>query len=120
MFALVNDRGYVLKTVVYLLLINFPLIILSTFSLAFNRNLIGFHISCDVDHIQIILVCGYICYVEESRQTPIRGFLFIRDTLVVMCFLGALLKFQLDGILNFTYGIILVGLYFIYYVLQNF
>lgn len=37
-----------------------------------------------------------------------------------MCFLGTLLKFQMDGILDYTYGIILIGLYFIYYVLQNF
>lgn len=51
MFSLVNDKGYVFKTLVYLILTNFSMIVLSTISIAMNRNLIGFHISCDVDQI---------------------------------------------------------------------
>lgn len=33
-------------------------------------------------------VSSYICYLEESRHTPLRGFVFIKDTVIlVVCML---------------------------------
>lgn len=52
------------KTLYYLFLVNFPMAFLAVLSLVYNHSLVGFEISCDLDHIQVILISGYICYIE--------------------------------------------------------
>lgn len=73
-----------------------------------------------MDQIQIILLSGYICYLEESRQTPIRGFLFGRDLFTLIAFLGVISNFYYDGKVKLEYGIIILCLFLIYLGFQNF
>lgn len=103
------------STLVYLLLINTPSLLLAGLSLVLHSSLLGFQVSCDIDHIQIVLLSAYVCYLEESRQTPIRGFLFVRDLGVAMGLLGALLGLGLDGRLRVEYGVVGLLLFVFYY-----
>ena len=108
------------RTVIYLLLLNFPIIILGIAALAYNRSLIGIQISCDMDMLHIIVLGGYICYLEESRQTPICGFLFVRDLACLMGVLACFINFYIFGEVSIKYGLILAGFYLIYYIMLQF
>lgn len=96
-FSLFSSVPHTEATLVYLLLINTPVILMCCVSLVVHHSLVGLQVSCDVDQVQILLVSSYICYVEESRQTPIRGFLFLRDLVVMMCMIGCFIGLCYDG-----------------------
>jgi hypothetical protein len=117
---LTTNCSYVVKTIIYLLLVNLPHILLFGISLINENSQIGFKISCDVDLIQVLVVSSYICYVEESRQTPIRGLIFTRDLIVTICCLICLSVFKQDGQYKSEYGFVVLGIYLLFLILQLF
>ena len=50
-----------------------------------------------MDEGYIMILCGYICYLEESRQTPVRGFVVIKDSLLIMVCLALLSSVYMTG-----------------------
>ena len=106
------------RSIIYLVIINFPCLVLGISSIIHNQSLTGIEISFNIDELQIIILSAYICHIEESRQTPLRGFLFIRDLIILIGGFACLIKIYFDGKISLEYGIILLGFYFIYYIMQ--
>lgn len=86
----------------YLILVNLPSIILILCGLLYNTSLLPLEAALKVDESHIMILCGYICYLEESRQTPVRGFVVIKDSLLIMLSLGLLSSVYLGGALTFS------------------
>ena len=120
MLTLTEDFGHVERTIIYLFLINFAPIALGLTSLIYNHSLVGMQASADIDIFSVIVLGGYICYLEESRQTPICGFLFVRDLIVIVGCLGGLVSVYIQGETNVELGLILAAFYFVYYVMLQF
>lgn len=74
----------------YLFIINLPIIILVMVGIIYNRSLLPMEVALDLDLAYIFIVCGYICFLEESRQTPIRGFVVLKDTIICLIGMGVL------------------------------
>ncbi len=53
-----------------------------------------------MDELNIMIVTGYICWVEESRHTPIRGMCLIRDLLFAILLIGLYLNCFIKGSLD--------------------
>lgn len=64
------------------------MIILTFISLFYNQSLVGLETSMTIDEINILAVTGYICWLEESRHTPIRGMHLIRDILFAITYIA--------------------------------
>lgn len=115
-----TGMGHLSRTFFYCMLINFPIILLFVFGLLLNNSALCYEVSLITDEAQILLVAGYICYVEESRQTPIKGFSFIRDCvflIVGLAFLGVL---YFDGVYSYNYVVMVGVLFLFYYLVQSF
>lgn len=65
--------------------------------LLFNASLLPFEVALKMDEGHIMILCGYICYLEESRQTPLRGFVVMKDSLLMMTCLGLLSSVYMSG-----------------------
>ena len=73
-----------------------------------------------MDEILILVVSGYICYLEESRQTPIRGCLFLKDVTLAVFFNLALLDLYKGGELTPTPAYIALPIYLVALIIQAF
>ena len=63
---------------------------------------------------------GYICYLEESRQTPIRGCPFLKDILLAVVFNLALLNLYTSGEMTPDAAYIALPIYLVALALQAF
>lgn len=79
LYSLSSHWDSIERIQLYYLLINIPMIFVGVASVVYHRSLVGIEISLNLDEIQVLLITGYICWTEESRQTPLRGFVFFRD-----------------------------------------
>lgn len=73
-----------------------------------------------MDEGHIMILCGYICYLEESRQTPLRGFVVIKDSFLMMTCLGLLSSVYMEGELSYTEVLSILPVYLVGLVLQAF
>ena len=85
---------------IYIILINIPFIVLIHSGIFYNNSLLPLEVSFKLDEIFILIISGYICYKEESRQTPVRGFVFVKDSTVLLVMLFMLINLYKNGILN--------------------
>lgn len=99
LYSTVGYIDHTERSIIYMLIINFPCLVLGISSIIHNQSLTGIEISFNIDELQILILSAYICHLEESRQTPLRGFLFIRDLIVLMGCFGCLIKIYFDGII---------------------
>ena len=86
----------------------------------FNGSLVPMNVALTLDKIYIMAVSGYICYLEESRQTPIRGFAFIKDLLLVMTCFGLYIVLNLNTSNTTAYIVVIIFLYLISLIVQAF
>lgn len=63
LFSLTTAYGHIERTIIYLFIINFPIIALIISCLVYNHSLVGLLISIDIDILQILILGSYICYV---------------------------------------------------------
>lgn len=98
-------------------MMNFPSILIGLTSLLYSRSIAGLEVSWSVDEIYILLVTPYICHLGEHRQTPLRGFFVLRDLLMLIGCYSCMSKFYYDGLISIEYGYILLGAYFLYYLM---
>lgn len=89
-------------------------------SLFYNRSLVGIETSMTIDEINILIVSGYICWIEESRHTPIRGMHLIRDVIFVIVFISLYIKIFYVGSFNISEPASIIGVFFFYYIVLNY
>jgi hypothetical protein len=73
-----------------------------------------------MDEGYIMILCGYICYLEESRQTPVRGFVVIKDSLLIMVCLALLSSVYMTGQLSYSSVLSILSVYLLGLILQAF
>lgn len=78
----------VYKVQLYVYLINAPMIVMILSGVIHNGSLVSLDVALTLDQIYILAISGYICYLEESRQTPLRGFVFIKDLFFILSCIG--------------------------------
>ena len=67
------------------------------------------------DELNLFIVTGYICYMEESRHTPLRGIYFIRDVIFAILVIGLLVGEYYDGSIKLDYTVSIIAVFVIYY-----
>jgi hypothetical protein len=105
---------------IYLTLVNLPSIVLLLSGLFYNTSLLPFETALKMDEAHIMILCGYICYLEESRQTPVRGFVVIKDSLLMLVSLGLLSSVYLDGQLTYAQVLSILPVYLVGLAVQAF
>ena len=85
------------KIQTYLFLINLPFILLIVFGLINNKSIITLDTSLKIDSTFILLVSSYICYLQQSRQTPLRVFVVLKDSIVLVISILILAKIEMQG-----------------------
>jgi hypothetical protein len=81
----------------YLFIVNLPIIVLVMSGVVYNGSLLPMEVALDLDLAYIFIVCGYICFLEESRQTPIRGFVVLKDTAMCLIAMGVIAPVYRSG-----------------------
>ena len=110
----------VYKVQAYVYLINIPMIILILCGVIYNGSLIPLEVALTLDQIYILAISGYICYVEESRQTPIRGFVFIKDLIFILSSFGLYMALNASNSNMTAFIVTIIFLYLINLITQAF
>ena len=105
---------------IYLYLVNLPYIALILEGIIFNNSLLPFETALKIDEIYILIICGYICFLEESRQTPIRGFVVIKDSFFILIGLAILSDLYTSGVASSQYLFTIVPVYLVSLIIQVF
>lgn len=96
------------------------MIILMGISLFYNKSFVGIETSMTIDEINILLVTGYICWIEESRHTPIRGMHLIRDVIFAIVCISLYINIVYVGTMEVSEPATELGVFFLYYIVLNF
>jgi hypothetical protein len=108
------------KVQLYIYLINFPILVMVLTGVIQNGNLLVLDIALNLDEIYILILSGYICYLEESRHTPIRGFVFLKDLFFILVFLAQHMILNTSSDNSMAYIIIVIILYLANLAVQSF
>lgn len=96
------------------------MIVLMGISLFYNKSFVGIETSMTIDEINILLVTGYICWIEESRHTPIRGMHLIRDVIFAIVCISLYINIVYVGTMEVSEPATELGVFFLYYIVLNF
>lgn len=120
LYGQTREWSMVYRVQTYLFILNLPLLIMALSGIVYNSSLMPLEVALKVDEILILVVSGYICYLEESRQTPIRGCLFLKDVTLAIIYNLALLDLYKGGELTPTPAYIALPIYLVALIIQAF
>ena len=66
------------------------------------------------------MVAGYICWLEESRHTPIRGILLIRDLAFAGVAMGLMVRIFYSGIIDPFTSFLIIAMFYTYYLAMSY
>ena len=115
-----SNGSMVYKVQFYVYLLNFPMIVLILSGVIYNGSLVPLNVALTLDQIYILAISGYICYVEQSRQTPLRGFVFIKDLFFILSCLGLYMALNANSQNTTTYIVVVIFLYIFNLITQAF
>ena len=96
-----------------------PIIVMMLDGVVYNGSMVPLDVALTLDEIYILMISGYICYLEESRHTPLRGFVFIKDVVLILIFLGLYMTLNSNGSMT-AYIVVAIILYLFNIIIQSF
>jgi len=73
-----------------------------------------------IDEFNILIVTGYICWIEESRHTPIRGMHLIRDVIFAILCISLFINSFYAGDITIDQPISVGVVFILYYLVLSY